>query len=329
MAKRAKRVEPKIEVIGIGSLNYDYTYQVDALAHGDQQVVINNTFGSPGGSAANSIFVLGRLGVKTGFFGAVGTDPEGEEIIEQMVQVGIDITSVKRVSDQATGQVLVFVDRSGERAMYSLPGANVKLTINDIDIDYLRNSKYLIISAIPGKQALNMLIRTIEQLSSSQSPQIIFMPGALYSSLGLKVIKPIIEKTYILVLNRREFKLLVNSNSSSVVDMQKLTKIGCTNVVITAGKDGCVLKSNGSFIKIPTPELSPNLIIDSTGAGDAFTAGLIYGLVIGKSFQVSCFMGNLLARNCLQALGARSGSINKVKLENEFKRFSKEILYEQ
>jgi ribokinase len=286
--------------------------------------VINNSFSSPGGSAANSIFALARLGVSTGFLGAVGTDLDGERILTHMAQTGIDITKIKHLSGQVTAKVLVFVDNTGERAMYSLPGANTKFKMDDGYISYLKMANYLIISAIPGKKALEILIKTIQKLP--KQPRIIFMPGGLYSNMGIDIVKPIIKKTHILILNRREFKLLTNSKTISEKSMSALTEIGCSNVVITLGKDGCILKTKDSISKIPTPILSSYQITDSTGAGDAFTAGVIYSLIKGKSFKNSCFVGNLLARRCIQSLGARSYSMDKVILEREFKRFSKEIL---
>ena len=87
----------ELDVVGIGSLNYDYIYQVGSLAHGDSQVVVTNTHGAPGGSAANSIYWLSKLGATTGFIGAVGSDREGEQILEHMEETGTDISRIRKL----------------------------------------------------------------------------------------------------------------------------------------------------------------------------------------------------------------------------------------
>ncbi len=317
-------MENELEAVGIGSLNYDYIHMVYSLAHGDQQVVVQSTHGNPGGSAANTIFALSRLGMKTGFIGPVGNDVEGQNILKNMAEEGIDITMIKMLKGTNTAKVLVFVDRTGERAMYSLPGANLESHFGESEIGYVNKSKYLILSAIPGDRSLTKQIALMKQIS--EKVKLVFLPGGLYSGLGITAIRTILKHTNILVLNRTELKKLTNMGEDYNLGMARLLKIGCLNVVLTTGKDGCVIKTPDTLETIPTPHLDPEKIVDTTGAGDAFAAGLVYGLLTGKSLFHSSFYGNILARNCIQFLGSRTGLLTKQELETEFVKFSKEIL---
>jgi ribokinase len=316
------------DVIGLGSLNYDYAYIVDSLAHGDQQVVIQRSHSSPGGSAANTIYAISRLGIKTGFVGAVGDDDDGKEIFSHMASVGIDTRHMKKLTDIPTAKVLIFVDSQGERAMYSLPGANVELQVNNQDIEYLKSCKYVVLSAIPGHESLEKLIHIVEQIH--KDIKFVFMPGGLYSSFGFDTLKPIIKGSYFTILNRRELNLITGCKNRYIDGLSKLSKVGCPNVVVTAGKDGAMVYSNGQSLNVPTPILADDMVVDSTGTGDAFSAGLLYGLLNSKQLQESAFYGNLAARACIQVVGARAGLLDQYALEEDFKKFAedKEMLNE-
>jgi ribokinase len=310
-------------VVGLGSLNYDYIYIVDKFAAGDHQVVIEDSMGSPGGSAANSIFGLSLLGIRTGFIGTLGDDPEGRLIISEMSKIGIDTSFIECSKDAITSQVLVFVDRYGERAMYTLPGAGKELTIGNSEIDYINDSGFVIISAIPGDQAFNKFVDLVSKLN--KNVKLVFLPGGLYSKRGLDELKPIFQRTYLLVMNRRELEYMTNTGSDYRAGIEKLLGYDVKNIVITAGSQGCMVQAGNEYYQVPIKKLQKEQVVDSTGAGDAFTAGMIFGLLSGKPFYDAAICGNLAGRACIQALGARAGLLTISKIENEFNVYLKEI----
>jgi ribokinase len=313
-----------LDVIGFGSLNYDYIYLVDSLAHGDQQVEIQSTHSSFGGSAANTIFNLSGLNVKTGFVGAVGHDKDGKRILSHMETAGIEIKNVKTLTQVSTAKVLVFVDSQGERAMYSLPGANKEMKVDDQDIEYLKTSEFSVFSAIPGIGSIKKIIQIIDQIYLDTKP--VFMPGGLYSTLGLEKLIPIIKRSYLTVLNRREIDIITGCKDEYINGAAKLCKMGCKNVAVTTGKNGAFVFSSTDMkgLNVPTPILAHGMVVDSTGAGDAFTAGLLYGLLNNNELPRSAIYGNLSARACIQAVGARAGVLDKAALDEEFNKFAEE-----
>lgn len=308
-------------VVGFGALNYDHIYKVNSLAHGDDQVYITHSHSSPGGSAANAIAGLAMLDIDSGFIGAVGPDHEGNEILVHMQELGIETSKIKAMKVQKTSKVLIFVDPCGERAMYTLPGASSEFEPQETDIKYLNQSQYTIISSLPGNKQLENLKQIISKIQ--RNTKIVFMPGGFYSRFGFIKLKNILLRSDIIVLNCRELKLITGKKYSSGVKW--LINNGCKLVLVTLGDSGCLIRDENGQTEIPTVKLPKSKVIDSTGAGDAFTAGLIYGLLTDRSIFGAAFIGNLAGRCCVQCVGARTNLPTKKVLEKQFKKYSKVI----
>jgi ribokinase len=103
------------EVIGFGALNCDTIYRVDDLAPPGKETGVISATRQPGGSAANTIVGLTRLGVKTGFIGTVGNDRAGSLLLDDLKREGVDLQGIIK-ADGDTGAALIFIDSSGERA---------------------------------------------------------------------------------------------------------------------------------------------------------------------------------------------------------------------
>lgn len=314
-----------LDVVGYGAINFDYINVVDELATGDQQAVIKVTHGVPGGSAANTVFGLATLGVNAGFLGAVGGDPEGAKILKYLQNVGMDISRIKKLNAEFTSKVFVYVDSRGERAMYSLPGASIKFQADDQDFEWLKTSKFTVISSLPGKDQVQKIQAVVEEIH--EKTKIIFMPGGLYSKYGYSQLEEIINKSYMLILNRRELLELTGQDHNG--GSKWLLAQGAKCVIVTLGEDGCLVNDYNNSTIIPTPKLPPDKIVDSTGAGDAFAAGLIFGILHGKSIPHAALCGNLTARAVVQALGAQVGLLKKDELMREFDKYSKEIFHDE
>jgi len=129
-----------IKVVGLGALNMDRLYQVERVLV-DGEAVVNEPILSPGGSAANTIYGLAKLGVNTGFAGVIGNDAEGKILVQDFEEVGVDTSQIRVKPHTKTGSVLCLSDSSGKRSPYVLPGANNLLTMEDLDLDYINQVK--------------------------------------------------------------------------------------------------------------------------------------------------------------------------------------------
>jgi ribokinase len=299
-----------IEVIGLGALNIDHIKIVERILE-DGEAVVLDSGSTPGGSAANTIYGLARLGVSTGFCGAVGDDDYGKTLLQDFQRVGVD-TSQIRIKDSAkTGTVLCLSDRLGRRSLYVVPSANSLLTMDDLDPAYINQAGMLHLASFADEKQFKVILGLVERLASSV--RLSFAPGALYAAKGLKSLAPILKRTYILFLNQNELRQLTGKDVSS--GAEDCLRQGCQIVVVTLGTGGKIKKTNAvGYIRDAEQEhiIEPlsggiGVEVDTTGAGDAFAAGFIYGLLKGKGLEGCGRLGNIVARFSITKMGAREG----------------------
>lgn len=296
-----------MDIVGIGALNYDKLYMVDNIAGGGDEELVHSLTEAPGGSAANTITALSRLGINTGFIGTIGTDKEGSFILDHMKQEGVDTTAIKKIKG-ATGTVIGFVDNKGERALYAYPGVNNAFEIDKKQTEYARSATYLHLSSFTGEKPLDAQKKLLKTL---EGQKISFAPGTLYAE-KMENIKPIIEESSILFLNLKETQQLTGLNYRD--GAKKLLKIGAQTVAITLGSKGCYIADNK---KTYTAKAYTAKAVDTTGAGDAFAAGFLYGLLKEKNIQICAKIGNWTASKCITKTGARDGLPYKKELKKQ------------
>lgn len=315
-----------IEVVGLGALNIDNIYQVESIL-GDGETVVNreqverilddgeaavNREGFfPGGSAANTIYGLAKLGVSTGFIGAVGDDAEGKIMLEDFQKVGVD-TAQSTVKPKAkTGLALCLSDKLNFRSIYVTPGANSLLTMDDLDLDYINQAEMLHVSSFVDDSQFKVLLELMDKLDLSV--KVSFSPGALYATKGLKALSPILARTYVLFVNQKELQQLTGRDVND--GAEGCLKQGCRTVVVTLGKGASyktvmatsyIRNAENEYIIEPGNQEKVSEI-DTTGAGDAFASGFLYGLLKGKGLEECGRLGDIVARFSITKVGARQG----------------------
>ena len=303
-----------IKVVGLGALNIDYLYQVERIVD-DGEVVVNEVVSSPGGSAANTIYGLARLGVKTGFIGMVGDDAEGKTLLQDSQQAGVDISQVGVKTGAKTGSVLCLSDRLGRRSLYVVPGANSLLTTDDLKLAYINQAKLLHLSSFADDEQFKVLLQLIDR--AGLTTKLSFAPGMLYAGKGLKTLAPILSKTHILFINQGEMQQLTGENIT--VGAEICLNHGCRVVVVTLGrgirlelgKEGVTtisyIRDANNEYKIEPISQDIGVQVDTTGAGDAFATGFLYGLLKGKDLKQCGQLGDIIALFSITKLGARQG----------------------
>ena len=109
-----------VEVIGLGALNIDHIYQVEHILD-DGETVVKESMVAPGGSAANTIYGLARLGINTGFIGVIGDDDGGKILLDDFQTVGVDTSQIKVKSHARTGSTFCLSESSGKRSSHGTP----------------------------------------------------------------------------------------------------------------------------------------------------------------------------------------------------------------
>ena len=298
----------KMQVVGLGALNIDHIYKVASILD-DGEAVVEGMESFPGGSAANTVYGLGRLGVSAGFCGAVGGDDEGRILLDDFKKAGVDASQIRLKTKSRTGSVVCLSDGRGKRSLYVLPSANNLLTIKDIDPDYINGAEIVHLSSFAGDRQFKMSLELAEELDSAV--KLSFAPGSLYAVKGLKALAPILRRTYMLFINQEEIRQLTGEDVSG--GAEKCLEAGCRGVAVTLGGGAKIKNTTASaYIRDARNEYiierqGSGAGRDTTGAGDAFAAGFLYGVVNSKGLEECGRLGEIAASYCIKKTGARQG----------------------
>ncbi|MGB9936918.1 MAG: carbohydrate kinase family protein [Methanobacterium sp.] len=301
----------KLDVIGFGALNVDKLYNVNKITHEDEETFITDFNEYCGGSAANTIIGLSKLGIKTGFIGKIAEDHEGNLLLKNLQQEGVNTDGIIITPDGRSGNVLGFVDNEGQRALYVDPGVNDLIKYREIGIEYINNSRVLHLTSFVGGsfKAQEEVLKEI-----NDDVMVSIDPGRIYAERGIKFIKNILNRTDVILINEEELKHLTeNKYENCVQGAEFLLKLGINHVIIKRGDKGSYITDGNESYYIPPFEVK---CIDTTGAGDAFNAGFLYGLLKNKDIEESAKLGNFTASCCITEYGAIKGLPNTNQLNN-------------
>lgn len=315
----------KFDIIGFGALNMDQLHVVDKIAGPDDESFVSGFQESCGGSAANTIIGASRLGLKTAFIGKLGQDREGDLLYQNLKKENVDTDSII-VSSGRSGRVMGFVDRKGDRALYVEPGVNDEIVLEEINIPHISKTKIIHLSSFVG-DSFNAQVDLVNEIPDNVL--LSFDPGRLYAEKGIDALKEILNRTNILLLNEAELNLIhddkLDINSKDTFKSHNLIweirnslkvffNMGIDTIVVKMGDKGAMAFDEAHEVMVSCFDVE---CVDTTGAGDSFNAGFLYGKIMGFSLEKSCEFGNFIASKCVECLGATNGlpSISNIDLE--------------
>lgn len=266
---------------------------------------------SCGGVARNVAENLSRLGLKAALLTTVGEDKEGQWLLQAAIGQGIDVSQVWRVSSERTGTYTALLDRTGEMVV-SMADMNIYDKITPAMLEerwaFIAASQAVFLDTnLPADCLQFVLKRGVEQniplyLDPVSATKAQKLPASLE---GIEVIFP----------NREEAELLASAAINSVEDCSqacdKIKARGVENVVITLGEEGVYFSSDeesGHLLPFEVP------VTDVTGAGDAFTASVIYGLTQNEPLAVACRLGLAAAALTVQTESSVSSILQPEKI---------------
>ncbi len=291
----------KFDVIGFGALNVDTLLKVDKIAGAEEESFIHDYAEACGGSAANTIVGLARLGCKVGFVGKIADDHEGQLQMGCFQKEGVDTDGIIHSPKGKSGVCLGFVDKKGARALYINPGVNDTIEFREISAPYITDTQFLHLSSFVGEKSFRAQKKLMSFLPDNV--KVTFDPGSLYAQKGLSAIEPIIQNSFVMMPNTLELQLLTGETGIPE-GAQKLIDMGVEIVAVKMGDKGCYV-TNGEEKKTIQPYKVQ--AVDTTGAGDAFDAGFLYGLTQNKTLAECGRLGNFVGSRCVIRLGARDG----------------------
>lgn len=295
-------------VIGFGALNMDKIALVDKIPSADEEGFVLSVEWHPGGSAANTIVGLSRLGIRTGFIGRVGNDPEGSAMLKDLGTEGVETGGIRSCQGRS-GAGLSFVDKRGQRALLIDPGVNDTVSCQDIDQAYLGGFELLHMTSFVCKST-DLSLQTQLAVAKDTEMPLSLDPGQLYAERGLRILRPIVEKCMVVLPNERELRLMTGLGPEE--GAKKLLRMGAKRVAVKMGLKGCYVTDGRTKDRI---RAYGGRGVDTTGAGDAFNAGFIFGMLAGMDLAECGSIGTKVAWFCVQKVGARAGLPTRRQLD--------------
>lgn len=321
------------QILGIGNALVDVMTLIDdddvlkkfSLPKGSMQLVDdkksaqvkNGTKGckrtlASGGSAANTIFGVAMLGVPSGFIGSIGKDETGDFFENDFKKAGVK-TFLKR-RESVTGTAVALISSDSQRTFATHLGAAVELDAEDLnpsDFDGF-NLLYLEGYLIINKQL------TIEACRIAKSKRMkIAIDMASYNVVeaNLEAFREIIEEyADIVFANEEEAKSFTGKGPKQALNI--ISK-SCGIAVVKIGRKGSWIKRGEEVIKVGVPPVKP---VDTTGAGDLYASGFLYGYAKNLDLEKCGIIGALMAGNVIETIGARMDQTRWAKVQKEIKQ---------
>lgn len=289
------------DVLVIGSLNMDYVVKVNKYPLPGETILTNNYTKVPGGKGGNKAYALGKLGASVAMVGAVGNDEVGETLIANLKKVKVNTKKIFRLRNVNTGTAFITVDETGENRIIVASGANSKLTKEMIDsiIDMIRAAKIIVMQLEIPLDVVEYVAKLAKSLGKlvvlDPAPAVRHLPLDLYKNVD--IIKP--NETELQILCDKEIK-----NEEDIINCAKtLVEQGVKNVIVTLGEKGSILVNNDSVQRFTAMSVD---VVDTTAAGDSFTAGLVKTLIEGKSLKEAIEFGHIVSSMVVTRYGAQS-----------------------
>ena len=253
-----------------------------------------------GGSVANSIVGLSKLGNEVGFIGKVSDDTLGNQYENGLTKENVQYLYNKKKEPIATGSCLILITPDSERTMCTFLGTAGKISDQDVNENNIKKSDIIFLEGYlwdegEPKKAFDKAIRNSKKTAMSLSD---LFCVERHKSNFLDLVK---NKLDIIFANEQEITSLINANSfEEIITFSKQIK---KNVVITRGKKGAISILNDELIEC---DAQKNLNIkDLTGAGDLFAAGYLHGIINNLSIKECLIKGTELSSKIIQKIGAR------------------------
>jgi len=311
----------KFQAVGIGNAVVDVICQSDdaflsrmGIGKGIMQLIeqdrgevlydaMENRKQMPGGSVANTIAGLGALGLSTGFIGRVSDDELGRYYARGMADVGTDFVNAPVAGGELpTSRSMIFVSPDGERSMNTYLGISTELGPDDVPHDVAGATGLLVLEGYlydkpKGKEAFLAAARATRQGGGKAG---ISLSDPFCVDRHRNDFRTLVTELDYVIGNEHEWKSLYQTDDLGAALEQAASESGL--IVCTRSGEDVVIVEGDQTVRVSVDAITP---VDTTGAGDQFAAGFLYGVATGASLEISGRMGCIAAAEVITHYGAR------------------------
>ncbi|BDF35733.1 ribokinase [Lachnospiraceae bacterium] len=288
------------KILVVGSLNMDSVIETPYMPQIGETILGKGVSQIPGGKGANQAYAIGKLGGYVSMIGAVGNDMYGKKLVKNLKKVNVHTSGIKVLDNCPTGQAYINVDHNGDNTIIVIPGANAMITKEMIDEN--RNLIEECDMVIMQLEIPIPIVEYVKSLALSMGKQIVLdpapaanLPDSFFD--GIDILKP--NETELGILSGRTLDTLKDLKNGAE---QMLAK-GIKRVVVTLGSEGCLMAEEGKKTFFPANKVE---VVDTTAAGDSFTAAFVIALSEGKSYEEAVKFGQKVSSIVVTKKGAQT-----------------------
>ncbi|TDC44591.1 ribokinase [Actinomadura sp. KC345] len=284
------------EVVVVGSVNADLVVGVDRRPAPGETVLGSDLATLPGGKGANQAVAAARLGGRVGIVGRVGDDGHGGMLRAALAADGVDLAHLTTTEGTPSGVALITVGADGDNSIIVSPGANGRVGPDDVAA-----ARAMITGAAVVSFQLEVPMPAVEaaaRAAAGAGGRVVLnlSPPAPVPDEVLALCDP-------LVVNEHEAAFLLGGDGGPHETAEALVRSGARSAVVTLGPEGVVVADGEGTASIPSPKAEA---VDTTGAGDAFTAALCLRLARGDALRDAARYATRVGAAAVRKRGAQS-----------------------
>jgi len=296
------------DIVCVGGVTYDIFFKSKFQKSGSKlllpwggKTVVEAMDTALGGGGANAAVGFARLGLKTALLSRVGVGHISQSVCEGLQKSKVDTSWLIKDPESHTATSILLLDTtSGERTIVMYRGRNDFFNLEGIDIGKFLDTRWLYVADLASSNDNNNFIADLTRAAQDRNIKIAFTPAKRQLKLGLDRLKPIFARCDVVIMNQSEWDVLTNNMPNN-----QAHSVGPKIVVITQDVNGVTICAKSECFKHPAPQVKK--VIDTTGAGDAFSAGFVGAMVRGEGAKKAADWGTKNAGSVISQVSAQAG----------------------
>lgn len=319
-----------IQLFGLGNGLVDIQYEIDdmeleelnlkkgemRLVESESQRAILEKYKNrkhnkcSGGAAANTIICFSQLGGKAAYSTVLGNDEFGHFYAQEFLDLGIEL-SAEMLDDFPTGTCFVFITPDSERTMHTSLGATAFFGKHNIDEKVIARSQWIYAEGykFTAQSSTEALFYSVELAKKYNTKVALTFSDIFIIENFRENLKKVVVQSDLVFCNENE--ALCYTGANNVEQAIELLSSECPNVVVTLGSRGAIVKWEGKIYSIPSYPAKP---VDTTGAGDCFAGGFMYGIITTGNPVIAGHLASAVGAKVVSQLGARiAGDLTELR----------------
>jgi sugar/nucleoside kinase (ribokinase family) len=271
-----------------------------------------------GGNAVNCSIALGKMGIACDAIVKVGSDALGEFVVSELSKYGVNTDGVIHADGIHTPYTFACVLSGGQRSFFHTMGANGTLSYDDVNQAIIRQAKFcfvtgtMVMATFDGEQSARVLADA-RQAGARTLLDTVYLDSASPEQWHA-AIHPCLPVLDYFIPSQPEAKAITGLDEPSDI-ARAFQDRGCQNVVIKLDEEGAFCR-DADGVETRVPAYQVDHVVDTTGAGDSWSAGFLAGLHEGLTLPEAARLGNATAAHCIQAPGASTGIVSLEQIKS-------------